>query len=100
MIKDMYEIETYCSCSNCKTVHVVNVEVKNDTEVHHVSCHICNNHNEYLEHEIKIIKQDCLFCSNAFSLDNGNLMCVKDENNHKEVSTEYVCLNYEGSYLI
>ena len=48
--------------------------------------------------DIDILMQDCSGCENAMLLDDTDdfLMCVKDIDNPKKVSSEYICFDYEG----
>lgn len=93
MIKDMYDIDIYCSCMECKTVHTVQVCEENGIDVHYAKCDICGNIADYTKDEIYSMNKGCLYCDNVIELDDGSLMCTE---HNKQVSEEYCCLYYKN----
>lgn len=50
--KDVYEVEKYCGCSKCKTVHKVEVYEENGMDIAFIRCDICETLDDWIEEDL------------------------------------------------
>lgn len=50
--KRAYEVEKYCECSKCKTVHKVEVYEENGMDIAFIRCDICETLDDWTEEEL------------------------------------------------
>ena len=50
--KRAYEVEKYCGCSKCKTVHKVEVYEENGMDIAFIRCDICETLDDWTEEEL------------------------------------------------